>query len=226
IIVNQWFRLERKSDVLIIDGRKGRGERLIPDRLRDGGIVKNWREAGVEDGIARPQFKSGFLLLGSAQVDVIERPDGTLIHRKRGGQLIEAKSHQREPAAEGRERLAEDGILLALQLCEKGGDGLIAGLVDTARGNELVDNVLDVLSAESRKCGRRNVKKLELVLDVQPDIPTVGVAYLEDFQIEHHFRPGTIQLSKKLGCGFQRRLRSAQRDRARCRIEARELELK
>ena len=48
------------------------------------------------------------------------------------------------------------------------------------------------------------LKRLKLVRDVQPDVPHVGVAYLEDFQVEHHFRPGTIQLSEKLGCGFQR----------------------
>src|SRR6266849_4362302 len=175
----------------------------------DGRIVKNRSEAGVQDGIARSQFKSCFLLLGGAQVDVIERLDGTLIHGKYGGQLIETKSHQREPAAEGCERLAEDRILLALQLCEKGGDGLIAGLVDAAGGNQLVDDVLDVLSSERRKRGRRNIEKIEIIRDVQPDIPHVGVAYLEDFQIEDHFRPGTVQLSEKLGCGFQRCLRSA-----------------
>src|ERR1700682_2974361 len=132
MIVNQRCRLERKSDVLIIDGGKGRSERLVPDGLSDRRIIKNRRKAGVEDGVARSQFKSGFLLLRGAQVDVIERPDGTLIHGKYAGQLIEAKSHQREPAAEGRDRLAEDGILLALQLCEKSSKGLIAGLVDAS----------------------------------------------------------------------------------------------
>ncbi len=67
IAVNQRLRLERESDVLIIDGRKGRGERLIPDDLRDRRIVINRSEAGVEDGITRSQLKSGVLLLGSAQ---------------------------------------------------------------------------------------------------------------------------------------------------------------
>src|SRR5713101_8110749 len=112
--MNQRLRLESKSDVLIVDRRKRRSEGLIPDGLRDGRIVKNRREAGVQDGIARSQFKSGFLLLGSAQVDVIERPDGTLIHGEHAGQVIEAEPHQRESAAEGGEGLAKDRILLAL----------------------------------------------------------------------------------------------------------------
>src|SRR5258707_1579586 len=112
--MSQRFRLERESDVLVIDGRKGRGERLIPDDMRDGRVVKNRREAGVEDGIARSQLESGVLCLGSAQVDVIEPPDGTLIHGKNAGHLIEAEPHQRKSAAEGGEWLAKDRILLAL----------------------------------------------------------------------------------------------------------------
>src|SRR5258708_39738709 len=106
--------------------------------MRDGRVVKNRREAGVEDGIARSQLESGVLCLGSAQVDVIERPDGTLIHGKNAGQLIEAEPHQRKSAAEGGEWLAKDRILMALQLCEEDGDGLIAGLFDAARCNQLV----------------------------------------------------------------------------------------
>ncbi len=155
---------------------------------------------------------------------MIELPDRTFIHGKHGRQLIEAQSHQREAPAEGRQRLAEDRILLALQLRQQSGDGLAAGLVDAAGGNQLIDQVLDVLSADSGERGRRNVEKIEIVWDVQPDVPSVAVAYLEDFQIEHDFRPGAVQLSQKLGCGFQRRLRSAHRDSARRGVEAHELE--
>src|SRR5580658_375301 len=123
------LRFEGESDVLIADRRKGRGERLISDDLSDSRVVVNWRKAGVEDGIPRSQFESGILFLGRPQGDVIQLPDRTLVHGKRGGQLIEAKSHQREAAAEGCEWLTEDRILLALQLCEESRDGLIAGLV-------------------------------------------------------------------------------------------------
>src|SRR5271169_2158313 len=180
--MHAWFRFERESDVLIANGRKGRGERLISDDLRDGRIVIDRSKAGVEDGITRSQLERGVFLLGSAQSHVLELPDRTLVHGKRGGQMIEAKSHEREAAAEGCERLTEDRILLALQLCEQGANGLIAGLVDAARGNQLVDQALDVLSAKSRECGHRNVIKIESIRDMQPNIAHVGVAHLENFQ--------------------------------------------
>src|SRR4029077_13669921 len=100
------------------------------------------------------------------------------------------------------------------------------GVVEPAGGDDLVGVVGYVSPAESRECGRRNVKKFELAGDVDPDIPHVAMTYLEDLQIKHYFRTRTIQLSEKLGCGFQRCLRSAQRNCARCGIEAGELELK
>ena len=46
---------------------------------------------------------------------------GTLVHGKDGGQMIEAEAHEGKPAAEGCDGLAEDGILLALQLREQAG---------------------------------------------------------------------------------------------------------
>ena len=82
------------------------------------------------------------------------------------------------------------------------------------------------MSGESRERGGRNVEKIERVGNMQPELPHVGVAHLEYVQFEHHFRPGTIQLIEKLGCGLQRRLRPAQRDRTRRGVEAGELELK
>jgi hypothetical protein len=72
IVVNQRLRLERESNVLIIDGREGRGVGLIPDDRRDGRIVINRRKTGVEDGIALSQLESGVLLLGGTQLDVLE----------------------------------------------------------------------------------------------------------------------------------------------------------
>jgi len=89
-----------------------------------------------------------------------------------------------------------------LQLCQQGGDGLIAGLVDPAGGNQLVNLALEILSAHSRQRSCWYIEKIEVVGDVQPDISRVGVAHLKYFQIEHHFRPLAIQLREELGCGF------------------------
>jgi len=47
--------------------------------------------------------------------------------------MIEAEAHEGKPAAEGCDGLAEDGILLALQLRDQSGDGGIARLVDAPR---------------------------------------------------------------------------------------------
>ena len=77
------------------------------------------------------------------------------------------------------------------------------------------------------ECGCRNIEKIEIVRNVQPDITHVGVAYLEDFQIEHHFGYGAVELAEKL----RWRLPAPPAARARVIVldaasEAHELELK
>ena len=220
--MDQRFRLERESNVFITDGRKHRIGRGIPEELRDGGIADTQPITGVEDGIARAQLESGFLFLGSAQLDVIELLHGTLVHGKSGGQLIEAQPHKCESASEGGEWLVEKRTLLALQLCQKSGDGFTAGVLPRGISWLIRSEVCPPMPQR----GHRNIEKIELVGDVQPNIPRVSMAHLEDFQIEKYFRPRTVQLSKKLGCGFQRPLRPAHCDRAGCGVTRRELEFK
>jgi hypothetical protein len=59
----------------------------------------------------------------------------------------------------------------------------------------------------------------------ESDISHVGVAHLEDFQVEHHFRLVATHLRQKLGSAVQRRLRPAYRDRAGGGAGADELEI-
>src|SRR5208337_2857646 len=101
-----------------------------------------------------------------------------------------------------------------------------AGLVYTSGGNQLIDQALDILSAKRCQRGLGDIEEVEIIRDVQPDVAHVSVVYLEDLQVEHHFRPGTIQLPKKLGRGCERRLRPSQRDRAGASVQAGKLHLK
>src|ERR1700733_529013 len=60
---------------------------------------------------------------------------------------------------------------------------------------------------------------------MQADVAHVGVTDLKDLQVEHHFRAFAVELAEKLGGGFDRHLWAAQRDCARCGVEADEFEL-
>ena len=61
-------------------------------------------------------------------------------------------------AAERRQRLAEDGILLPGQLREQAGERGAAGLVDSTGGNQLINQILNILSAQPRQRHGGNVE--------------------------------------------------------------------
>ena len=84
---------------------------------------------------------------------MVECPHPSLIQGKLATQLIEADARQRLATAKCRQGLAEDRVLLALlilQLREQSRDSRGVGLIDAAACYQLIDQVLDVLSAERR----------------------------------------------------------------------------
>ena len=110
--------------------------------------------------------------------------DHDSLRERAAAQLIEAESGKCEAAAEGGQGLAENGILLALQLRQQAGKSGSTRLVDSAGRNQLVDERLDALSAERGQRGHRNVVQIESVGNMQADVAGEVVADLVDLDIE------------------------------------------
>ena len=88
-----------------------------------------------------------------------------------------------------------------------------AGLVDPSRRNQLVDELLNILSRQPRQSDRRNVVHVERVGDVNADVARQLVADLKDAHIEHHLRTAIIQLFEQLRAGIEGSRWSAELDR-------------
>ncbi len=84
--------------------------------------------------------------------------DGARIQPQLRAGRSKTQPTQGEAAAEGRERLTEDGALLTLKLSQQRGKRLRTGLIDAAIGDQLVDQVLNVSSAQRGQRSRRDVE--------------------------------------------------------------------
>src|SRR5215813_6938072 len=98
----------------------------------------------------------------------------------------QTETHQGQAVAECGERLAENGILLPLELGEQCRDCLRVRLIDPAAGDQLIDQVLNVLPTECRKRPRRNIEQLEVVGYLQPHVAGEGIADSVNLDIEHY----------------------------------------
>src|SRR5438445_9542841 len=98
---------------------------------------------------------------------MVQRLDPSFVQRELRAELVQTYSGESFAAAKGRERLTEDGVLLALELCQKRRDRRIVRLIDAAARNQLVNQILDVLPSHGRKRTGRNVEQVELVGNVQ-----------------------------------------------------------
>jgi hypothetical protein len=89
---------------------------------------------------------------------VIQSFHTTLVERKFRAELVEADASERLAPAKSRKWLAENRILLALQLCEQSGNTLRIRLVDSTTRNQLIYQVLNILPAQSRERSRWNIE--------------------------------------------------------------------
>ena len=87
----------------------------------------------------------------------VSRKDGGTANRFRA-KLVEADASERLATAKSRKRLAENRILLALQLCKQSGDTLRIRLVDSTARNQLIYQVLNILPAQGRESSRWNIE--------------------------------------------------------------------
>src|SRR4029077_15289529 len=119
-----------------------------------------------------------------------------------------------EAASEGGEGLAENRILLTLQLRQKARQTRTACLIDAAGSNQLVDERLDVLASQRRQGRHRNVEQVEIVWNMEANVAREVVADLEDANIEDHLRKVAGQLLQQRRARLQHRPRCAQFQRS------------
>ena len=94
---------------------------------------------------------------------MLQRFHVALVQRQLTARRPQTQSAERQSAAKRGQGLAKDGTLLTLELGQKPRKRRGIGLVDTAAGYGLVDQVLNVLAPERRQCAYGNIEELEII---------------------------------------------------------------
>ena len=121
-------------------------ERIVLNHRRNRRSIEDRRETGVKDGESRAHSKRCLIALGHAQRGVLQRLHRALVQRQLCACRPQAQPHQGQAAAKRGQGLAEDRILLPLELGQKSRKRLRVGLIDATAGDQLIDQVLNVLS--------------------------------------------------------------------------------
>src|SRR5256885_5145776 len=204
--MNLWSGFQVDPDVLV--GKRGerRLKGLIPQNLRNCRRVKDRCVAGIQDGNTAADLHSGRIVLRSSKLQLLEAGDTGIIIRKI---YRDAGKDGRKPgiaAAEaGESSLAQDGILLRLQLCEQSGNRLRSRLVDGAAGDKLIDQVLRSRVGGQGSQDRRHMEDLNTGRELHAEVAHHGLINLERLKIEHHLRRTLIEVLDECGSGIEER---------------------
>src|SRR5208337_1693345 len=187
---------------------------LVLQYLGNGRGVEHRGVTGVEDGIPCAHAKIGVGILRASQDGVFESFHRALIQRCLRAERPHTEPEQGQAVAERCQGLAEDVVLLSGQLREQSGDALRGRLIDSAAGDQLIDQALDALSAQGGQSRGGNVVQGELVGDLHAEAASELVVNLEDLNIEHDLGTRLAPVLHELGDGLKHAQGSAYRDLA------------
>src|SRR5579872_3315971 len=125
------FGFQAQSQIFITDGGEGRYVALIAEHGGDLRRVVDGSVGSIQDGVTLAQMKGSFVALRGAHGDMVQGLKPGLVEGESCGEVVETQSHKSKATAEGGQGLAENGILLSLQLRQQTGKGGTAGLVDS-----------------------------------------------------------------------------------------------
>src|SRR5215472_12122771 len=147
--MNNRLYLQVDPKIFIGERRHRRDEGVVLNRLRNRGSVEDRGKGSVDDGITRAEVHRCVLTLLRAHGHMLQRLQVAFVLGELRAERAQGYTHQGLSAAEGGQGLAENRTRAraALELRQERRERRTVGLIDPSTGDQLIDQVLDALTA-------------------------------------------------------------------------------